>query len=181
MSSPEVFLANEQEKVSIDEEFWAALARSVLAAEGVNGAAELSVLFVEPASIASLNQRFMGKTGPTDVLSFPIEEQEEMSGRDPDGGGRGPIGWGPRPSNVPFLLGDVVICPEVAVEAAAEHIGDRDHDGSFEDEIALLLIHGILHLRGMDHEEDDEAEVMEAREDELLRKLYRPLKGTLRR
>ena len=72
-----------------------------------------------------------------------------------------------RPSGMPLLLGDVVICPAVAYANAPEHAGN------FEDEIALLLVHGILHLLGMDHENDDEAELMEKREAELLARHHR--------
>ena len=68
-----------------------------------------------------------------------------------------------------MLLGDVVICPAVAIRNAA------DHAGTYDDELALLIVHGILHLMGMDHEDDDEAEAMEARERELLGKFHHPL------
>ena len=74
---------------------------------------------------------------------------------------------------VPVLLGDVVICPDVAARNAPEHEGDR-HSGSYEDEVALLVVHGILHLLGMDHEDPEEAEKMEAREQELLDEHHRP-------
>jgi len=66
------------------------------------------------------------------------------------------------------LIGDVVICPEVAWRNAP------DHAGTFDAEIALLIVHGILHLLGMDHERPAEAEAMEARERELLDQLFRP-------
>ena len=173
---PDVFVANEQDEIRVDEEFWVELAKGVLKSQGVNGAGELSVLFVDEAAIASLNERFMNKTGPTDVLSFPIDLDSTPGGRSPDGGGTGPAGGGPKKSDLPYLLGDVVICPKVAMIQCEEHLGDRGHDGSFDDEIALLLVHGILHLRGMDHEQDDEAETMEAKEDEILSFIYRPLK-----
>ena len=64
-------------------------------------------------------------------------------------------------------MGDIVICPTVAVRNAA------DHEVSLDDEMALLVVHGVLHLLGWDHEVDDEAEAMEAREQELLRRHYR--------
>jgi probable rRNA maturation factor len=67
-----------------------------------------------------------------------------------------------------MLIGDVVICPDVAVRNAT------DNGVSYEDEVALLIVHGILHLMGMDHEADDDAEAMEARERELLEKFNRP-------
>ena len=173
---PDVFVANEQDEMKLDEEFWVDLAKGVLGSLGVTGAGELSVLFVDEAAIAGLNERFMNKTGPTDVLSFPIDLDSPSGGRSPDGGGTGPAAGGPRKSDLPYLLGDVVICPKVALAQCEEHQGDRGHDGSFDDEVALLLVHGILHLRGMDHEQDEEAEVMEAKEDEILTSIYRPLK-----
>jgi probable rRNA maturation factor len=141
---------------------WMHLAESVLAAEGVKGEAELSLLFVDEGAIADLNQRFLGKDGPTDVLAFPMDEEPAEGGRSPDSGGTGP-GWVPsEPDDMPTLIGDVVICPEVAHRNAPEHAG------TYEDELALLVVHGILHLVGMDHTEDEEAEAMEKREQELL-------------
>ena len=65
-----------------------------------------------------------------------------------------------------MLLGDVVICPAVAARNAPEHAG------TYDDELALLVVHGVLHLLGMDHDDDDEAEAMEQRERELLAKFH---------
>src|SRR5688572_24050237 len=143
---------------------WVRLAESVLQAEGVKGDAELSVLFVDEEAIADLNRRFLGKSGPTDVLAFPIDEEPVEGGRSPDSGGTGPGYMPPEPGDMPVLLGDVVICPAVAHRNAPEHAG------TYDDELALLLVHGILHLMGMDHEDDEEAEAMEARERDLLAK-----------
>jgi probable rRNA maturation factor len=158
----EVFTANEQTQRDVDVTYLGKLAENTLKSQGVRGDAELSVLFVDELAITALNERFLGHEGSTDVLSFPIEDDPMISGRMPDSGGSGP-GWEP-PSHAdaPTLLGDVVICPEVAFRNAPEHAG------TYEDELALLLVHGILHLLGMDHEIDAEAEVMEAREQELL-------------
>lgn len=169
----EVFVANEQNDFQIDEDFWLKFTLAVLESQRVSGNAELSLMFVDRSAITGLNERFMGKAGPTDVLSFPIEIDPTNSGRLPDSGNNGP---GPAISgsqSVPVLLGDVVICPEIANENAPEHAGNDLHDGSLEDEIALLVVHGILHLFGMDHELNDEAVVMEAREQELLRLHYK--------
>jgi len=158
----EVFTANEQSDREVDVAYLGKLAKATLHAQGVRGEAELSVLFVDEHAIAALNERFLGHVGSTDVLSFPIEDELMISGRMPDAGGTGP-GWEPpSPDSAPTLLGDVVICPEVAFRNAPEHAG------TYEDELALLLVHGILHLLGMDHEIDHDAEVMEAREQELL-------------
>jgi probable rRNA maturation factor len=164
----EVFVADEQSEFPVDHLRWVALAENVLAAEGVRGEAELSVLFVGPAAMADLNQRFHAKDGPTDVLAFPIDDEPTAGGRNPDSGGTGPGYTPPEPSELPVLLGDVVICPGVAAANA------KDHGVAYEDEVALLIVHGILHLTGMDHDLDEEAEAMEARERELLEKFNHP-------
>lgn len=173
----EVFVANEQSLFEIDEQRWLQFAQGVLKSQKVTGNAELSLLFVDKGAITGLNERFMGKEGPTDVLSFPIETEPISEGRYPDSGTRGPGSTVADSQPVPYLLGDVVVCPEVASENASEHSGVNSHDGSLEDEIALLIVHGILHLFGMDHELDDEAEIMEERERELLALHYK--KGSL--
>ena len=165
----EVFVADEQTEFPVDNLRWLHLAEQVLAAEGVRGDAELSILFVDQAAMSELNERFHAHAGPTDVLAFPIDDEPSEGGRNPDAGGPGPGYVPPEPSQLPTLLGDVVICPGVATRNAAEH------DNTYDDEVALLIVHGILHLMGMDHEHDDEAEVMEARERELLEKFHRPV------
>jgi probable rRNA maturation factor len=142
-----VTVDDDQEDRPIDPDRWAALARGVLQTEGVTGEAELSLRFVDEVAIALLNETYLGHEGPTDVLSFPIEDDALAR-----------VGT----SEVPLLLGDVVICPEVAYRNAPEHAG------TYDDELALLVVHGILHLLGMDHEIDTEAELMEARERALL-------------
>ena len=161
----EVFAADEQVDQPVDTIRWVRLAEAVLAEEGVKGEAELSMLFVDESAIADLNKRFLGRDGPTDVLAFPIDEEPVEGGRSPDSGGTGP-GFTGEPSDLPTLLGDVVICPAVAFRNAARRAG------SYEDELALLVVHGVLHLLGMDHEVDAEAEVMEQREQQLLAKFY---------
>ncbi len=157
----EVFAADEQSDHPVDTLRWVKLAEAVLADENVKGEAELSLLFVDETAISDLNQRFLGREGPTDVLAFPIDEEPAESGRSPDSGGTGP-GFSVEADEVPTLLGDVVICPTVALRNAP------DHAGTFDDEVALLVVHGILHLLGMDHLENKEAEEMERRERELL-------------
>ena len=160
--SAQVFAADEQSDRPVDLARWVALAERVLGDRGIGEGAELSVMFVDETSIAGLNERFLGRKGPTDVLSFPIEDELIGPGHVPDqeasGPGRGPIEL----EEVPLLIGDVVICPEVAWRQAPEHAGNYD------DELALLLVHGILHLLGMDHEDASEAAVMEALEQQLL-------------
>ena len=126
-----VVCADEQDDVDIDAARWAALAEAVLRAEGVSG--ELTLTFVDPAEIATLNAEHMGVAGPTDVLSFPLDAATMNGGEHVDG--------------TPVLLGDVVVCPAVAAAAAP------DHGGSVDDELALLVVHGILHVLGHDHAE----------------------------
>jgi probable rRNA maturation factor len=148
-----VFGADEQEAAPVDVERWVELARNVLVSEGVAGDAELSLLFVDEDTISGLNRRFMDTDGPTDVLAFPID--------DPAGRG-GARSAGPEP----LLLGDVVVCPAVAERQAPEHAG------SYDDELALLVVHGVLHVLGHDHAGPDEAATMQARERELLQRFH---------
>ncbi len=169
----EVFIANEQSLIPVDEDRWMRFSLSVLKSQKVSGDAEFSLIFVDKSAIVGLNERFMGKSDPTDVLSFPIETEPYSGGRSPESGAGGQRSTSQDSYSVPFLLGDVVICPEVANGNAAEHAGVNSHDGSLDDEIALLIVHGILHLFGMDHELDDEAEIIEAREQELLQLHYK--------
>jgi probable rRNA maturation factor len=162
----DVYAADEQETVPVAIERWASLARSVLGARGLKGDVEVSLLFVEADAIAALNARFLGREGPTDVLAFPIEDEPAPGGRSPDLGGSGP---GSEPEDPPLtLLGDVVICPSVAQRNA------REHEVTLEDELALLVVHGLLHLLGMDHEAEAEAERMEQLEREMLARYHRP-------
>ena len=161
----EVFVADEQSAQPVDVARWEQLARNVLSAEGVSGDAELALLFIDEPAMAELNQRFMGADGPTDVLAFPIDDDDVLIGRSPDGStsgpDRGPLG------DVPLLLGDVVVCPAVAARNAPSHAG------TYDDELALLVVHGILHVLGMDHAEPEETAVMQARERDLLERFHR--------
>ena len=161
----DVFAADEQQAHPMDVARWAQLARQVLSARNVKGETEVSLLFVDEEAMAKLNEQFLGKSGPTDVLSFPIDEEPGPTGRSPDFGGTGP--GTSAEAGVLTLLGDVVICPVVAARNAEQHGVPLD------DEVALLVVHGLLHLLGMDHEEDAEAERMEALERQLLQKFYR--------
>ena len=119
---------------------WAALAAAAAEADG--GVGELTLTFVDADEIASLNVEHMGTSGPTDVLSFPMDDD-------------------PMPG-VPTLLGDIVVCPEVAESQFAEHAG------TLVDEIALLVVHGVLHILGHDHAEPEETALMRERELALL-------------
>jgi probable rRNA maturation factor len=161
----DVFAADEQQAHPMDVGRWAQLARQVLTARGVKGETEVSLLFVDEEAMARLNEQFLGKSGPTDVLSFPIEDEPGPTGRSPDFGGTGP-GTSAEEGTL-TLLGDVVICPVVAARHAEEH------GVAVDDEIALLVVHGLLHLLGLDHVIDAEAERMEALEQELLARFHR--------
>jgi len=163
--SPSVFGADEQHDVEVDVARWVRLARLVLDSERVNERygtdVEMSLMFVDELTIEELNVRFLGGVGPTDVLSFPLDEELPPAGRQPDQGGRGP-GAPSDPGDPPALLGDVIVCPTVARRQAVERGIPAD------DEIALLVVHGVLHLLDYDHAEPDETAVMQKREQELL-------------
>ena len=133
---------------AIDIHKWKELAVETLQAEGINSG-ELNVIFVEAKRIQELNNTYLGKNEPTDVLAFPIDSQKLTTGE------------------TPILLGDVVICPAKAKENASAQ--KKNHD----EEIALLVLHGILHILGYDHAYPEEKAVMKNREQELLSKLYR--------
>lgn len=136
-----------------DARRWADLVRGVLEAEGVVAPAETNVVFVASAAMAELNAEHMGGDGPTDVLSFPIDDDPTQLAGGPD--------------DVRFV-GDIVVCPEVAAVNAPTHAG------SLDDEIALLLVHGSLHLLGHDHAEAGERDLMWAAERRLLAALWSP-------
>lgn len=162
-TAPEVFCANEQSAVAVDIERWQRLAIAVLGAEGVRGGTELSIFFVDEPNMVELNREHMGEDGSTDVLSFPIdggEVVEVIAG--PSGGTKGPDRSPIDRGDLPLLLGDIVVCPEVARAQAPLHAGNLD------DELALLVTHGVLHILGWDHEDDAQRERMWARERELL-------------
>ncbi len=163
---PEVFVADEQRTVKVDVARWRELTEAVLAAEGVRGNVELSLLFVEEDDIAALNEQFLGNAAPTDVLAFPIDAVDVDVMSSPTSGHSGPDRPPPDPSDQPLLLGDVVVCPAVAARQAPEHAG------SVDDEVALLVVHGVLHVLGHDHAEPEEMAVMRRRELELLESLH---------
>lgn len=126
------------------------LAQFVLAREEKPFNTEVSISFVTDEAIAELNEKYRGKQGPTDVLSF------ECDGVDDD------LSAMTLAQDPIFELGDVVIAPDVAAHQT------REFGTSFEEEISLLLVHGLLHLCGYDHMEDNEAEAMEKRESDIL-------------
>lgn len=122
--------------VEVDVADLGSLCRFVLRRMRLHPQTEMTLRLVDTDTIAVLNEQWMGKTGPTDVLSFPMDEL--TPGR--DGEHEDPAGY----------LGDIALCPQVAAQQApaAGH--------STGDEIALLTVHGMLHLMGYDHAEPDE-------------------------
>jgi probable rRNA maturation factor len=163
----EVFGADEQSDVEVDVVRWVRLAQLVLAEERVPGVAELSLIFVDEQAITDLNERFLGGTGPTDVLAFPMDDAVVLGGRHPDQGGRAP-GAPAEAGEPPSLIGDLVVCPRVAAAQAPEH------GWTTEEELALLVVHGILHVLGMDHATPEEEATMFAKQDALLERFHRP-------
>jgi probable rRNA maturation factor len=138
---------NNESGHEVDEAEFASLARYVLDAMHVHPQTDLSILLVGTEVMTELHVEWMDEPGPTDVLSFPMDELRP--GREGE----------PSPAG---LLGDVVLCPEVAARQA------RDAGHSTEEELLLLTTHGILHLLGYDHAEPEEEKEMFALQRQLL-------------
>ena len=130
---------NNESDAQIDEVEFAELGAFVLREMSIADGAELAILFVGTRAMEDLHVRWMNEPGPTDVLSFPMDELRPGTEEEPTPAG---------------LLGDVVICPAVAEEQA------RAAGHSAEEEMLLLATHGILHLLGYDHAEPDEEREM---------------------
>jgi probable rRNA maturation factor len=160
----EVFVGDEQDAEPVDGVRWQRLAEQVLVHEGIRGDAELSIVFIDETAMTDLNKRFMGHDGPTDVLAFPLEDELVEPGRFPDSSTTGPVDPRVRgeSGDPPLLLGDVFVCPAVAARNAPGHAG------SYDDEVALLVVHGILHVLGHDHADPAQEAAMQAKERELL-------------
>jgi len=149
-----ILFADEQDHPTVTDELLT-LAEIVLNAERLEEETGVAFVLVEEATMAELNEEHMGKEGPTDVLSFPIEAA--VPGSPPRSAVGGP----------PIELGDIFICPAV-VRRNAEQQGVP-----FDDELALMVVHGLLHLLGWDHESEPDARRMESRERELLLRVGR--------
>jgi probable rRNA maturation factor len=149
-------IANES-GVEFDEARLVAVARHVLDRLRIHPLAELSILLVGEDAIADLHQRWMGEPGPTDVLAFPMDEL-----RPPHLGGGRSASAGHEPEPVPGLLGDVVLCPQIAAKQA------QAQGHSTEDEVELLCVHGILHLLGYDHADAGDHATMFGLQEELV-------------
>jgi probable rRNA maturation factor len=138
---------NNESGYQVDEAEVASLARYVLDEMHVHPQTDLSVLLVDVDVMTDLHVRWMDEPGPTDVLSFPMDELRPGSDGEPA---------------APGLLGDVVLCPEVAAQQA------KAAGHSTVEELLLLTVHGILHLLGYDHAEPDEEKEMFALQRTLL-------------
>jgi probable rRNA maturation factor len=135
--------------VAVDESAIASVARFALDAMRVNPLAELSVLLVELDVMTELHQRWMDLPGPTDVMSFPMDELDAT--RRPDS-----------LDDPESILGDIVLCPAFAAEQA------RTAGHGLDEELHLLTTHGVLHLLGYDHAEPDEEREMFGLQNQLL-------------
>ena len=152
-AGPVVVVLNEHSGIEIDMGRWQRLAAQSLESSGVmNG--ELNLIFVDESAMTKLNAQHMGKNYATDVLSFPL-----------DGSDVAELGES--------LIGDVVVCPARAAAQAGDHEGQAGHDGSLEDELALLIVHGVLHVLGHDHYDTATTARMQFCERTLLRQHHR--------
>jgi len=151
-----VLVNNLQEKVAVDESltsFLTGVVRTVLANEGYGNEAEVSLVFVDDAYIQGLNQQYRGVNSPTDVLSFAMREGEAIAGEEEE-----------------MILGDVVISLQTAERQAEEY------SHTFRREVAYLTVHGVLHLLGYDHQDEEERRAMRRKEEEVLSRLSPPRK-----
>ncbi len=138
----QISVLNEQD-VRVDSRRIADVARRTAIAQRVEG--EISITLVDRKRIARLNKVWMGEDGPTDVLSFPVDG---FVARVSDGDVERP----------PVVIGEVVLCPEIARNSEPEGL---------DDELDLLVAHGVLHLLGFDHESEQSARQMRKYEFEI--------------
>jgi probable rRNA maturation factor len=179
---------NDEAESQVDTQALSQLARYVLDAMKINPLAELSIVLLDVAAMSALHEQWMDLPGPTDVMAFPMDAEDTAnaeSGTDRSGrSGRSGRSTGSAGEDGPgeALLGDVVICPQVAAEQA----GQAGH--SAESELHLLCTHGILHLLGYDHSTPEEEREMFELQAEILQgwvqatgrpAIKAPLPGTL--
>ena len=138
---------NNESGVAVDELGLVALARFALEKLRIHPQADLSILLVDEATMADYHERFMELPGPTDVMSFPMDELRA-----------------PRDDEEPpqGLLGDIVLCPQVTARQASENGREPEAEAEY------LLIHGLLHLLGHDHAEPQEKAVMFGLNDRII-------------
>lgn len=141
----EVLITNDQKVVDVNLEFITRIAEDIMNFDGFPSNSQLSLVFCDDEAIKELNNEYREKNEPTDVLSFPIELE----------------------NFVPEIrmLGDIVISTETASKQA------KEYNHSVEAEMVILLIHGLLHLHGYDHIEEEDRIKMRARETEILKHL----------
>lgn len=138
---------NNESGMEADEQGLVRLARFALDRLRIHPRADLSILLVDEQTMADYHERFMDLPGPTDVMSFPMDELREPSDdEDP------PLG----------MLGDIVLCPAVTQRQAAENGRQPDEEAEY------LLIHGLLHLLGHDHAEPEEKAIMFGLNDKII-------------
>lgn len=135
-------LSNES-KSTCDEAAIISVAAFAMAKMGIHPDSDLSITLVDEARIEELHIEWMDLPGPTDVLSFPMDEMKPNSAADGPG-----------------IIGDIVLCPEFARKQAKEGL---------DAELALLTVHGVLHCLGYDHAEKDEELEMFGLQDECLK------------
>ena len=149
----EIEVSVEEKLQGLVDEGWAKkIARRVLKAEGVTTPYEVSLVFTDSETVQRLNRDYRGVDRPTDVLAFYMLTQKEANS------------FFALPPDGVLRLGEVII----SYPQAAEQAKEQGH--SVEQELALLIIHGILHLLGYDHEQPEEEKRMRGREEELLGK-----------
>jgi probable rRNA maturation factor len=135
---------HDEQGLVVDVERIKDVARRAAAGEGATG--EITVTLVDAARIAGLNAEYLDGDGPTDVLSFPVD---------------GLVTSPPGEAEPPVLIGDVVLCPEVAAAQAPPG------PGGVASELDLLVTHGVLHLLGYDHDTEEAAAAMRSREEAI--------------
>ncbi len=142
---------NNETSFELDHNRILRLAEHALDKMRVHPAAELAIQFIDEEPMAELHVQWMDEPGPTDVLSFPMDELRP--------GAEGEL-------TQPGLLGDIVVCPAYAVKQAQ----DAGHE--LINEVLLLVTHGILHLLGYDHAEPDEEREMFGTQKDILETFY---------
>lgn len=138
---------NNESGLDADSQGLVRLATFALDQLRIHPQAELSILLVDEETMSAYHEKYMGEPGPTDVLSFPMDEL-----RPPDDGEEPPEG----------LLGDIVLCPSVTSRQAAAHGRTADAEAEY------LLVHGLLHLLGFDHAEPTEKAEMFGLKDKII-------------
>jgi probable rRNA maturation factor len=143
----EILIENQQKIIKINQRKIREIAKKVLQYLKIDDKTEVSILFTDDKFIRSLNNKYRGIDKPTDVLSFSLQEGVDKS----------PV------VESEMLLGDIII----SVETAQRQADTLNH--SIEKELTVLLIHGLLHLTGYDHEKDQDYKIMRGKENEMLK------------